>query len=282
MKFVVSDLHGNLNVYNSIIKYLDNLSDFNNNVYLYINGDLIDKGDGSAKMLIDVKNRINYGGKFKIEYLAGNHELMMYKALSNLKDKILPTGGNWLGYNGGNVTLNGLTSLVDFNELEEIVHFISNLNIYHKFRETYDNKNIVLVHAKCPDKILFDCHLKLKDNYAISEYLWAREDDYELFRKNLGNKEYFTIIGHTPVDEKMGCIYDRRMNCLNIDGGSARFVCGLTEYDHVPLIEVDNDNLTILTFNSKDEIISGHHFINYKFVPMYEDELNFKRYLLKK
>ena len=56
-KFIVSDLHGNGNMYNSIIKYLENVNK-DDEIMLYINGDLIDRGLDSADMLLDVRKRI--------------------------------------------------------------------------------------------------------------------------------------------------------------------------------------------------------------------------------
>ncbi len=79
-KFIVSDLHGNGEVYNSIIGYLENIS-LCEEVELYINGDLIDRGIDSFTMLMDVYKRINGNGNIKINYLGGNHELMMWQAL---------------------------------------------------------------------------------------------------------------------------------------------------------------------------------------------------------
>ena len=82
--FIVSDLHGSDKIYYSIINYLNNV-DNNDNVSLYINGDLIDRGFGSGEMLLDVYKRITNNIGFKIEYLAGNHELMMYNASKRLE-----------------------------------------------------------------------------------------------------------------------------------------------------------------------------------------------------
>ena len=79
-KFIVSDLHGNGDVYDSIMSYLENLDE---EIELYINGDLIDRGLDSYRMLLDVKERIENPSKIKIKYLGGNHELMMFSALSH-------------------------------------------------------------------------------------------------------------------------------------------------------------------------------------------------------
>ena len=63
-KFIVSDIHGNGNVYYSIMGYLDNISK-EEEIELYINGDLIDRGDYSSEILLDVMKRIKEN-KFKI------------------------------------------------------------------------------------------------------------------------------------------------------------------------------------------------------------------------
>ncbi|MBR3049593.1 MAG: metallophosphoesterase, partial [Bacilli bacterium] len=114
--FIVSDLHGNGNIYYSIINYLENLnSEIDEDITLYINGDLIDRGDYSAEMLIDVINRIN-NNSFNIEYLGGNHELMMYQASLRMKDRKWPRLNDWMLYNGGKVTKNRLEELVSLEE----------------------------------------------------------------------------------------------------------------------------------------------------------------------
>lgn len=272
-KFIVSDLHGNINIYNSIMNFLGNLNDLEE-VELYINGDLIDRGKYSIYMLKDIKNRIENNIGFKIHYLAGNHELMMYQAFLKKWSKFC----RWF-YNGGKNTLNEFNKLSN-NEKESIIKFISNLKIFHKFEETMNNKPIVLVHAKCPKNLNLD--LRLKDNnLIISRLLWTRRDD-SVFLKNIGNKSYFTIIGHTPVLEKCGYEYYKRDNALNIDGGCSAYVCGSKNYNHVPLVEINNEKLTIFTFNNSNSITMGSYFENGESVKMSSKTLDeYKKYLKK-
>ena len=83
--FIVSDLHGNGYVYDSIINFLENERQYGcDDITLYFNGDLIDRGINSGSMLVDVFKRINDKELFNIEYLAGNHEAMMYKTYLNI------------------------------------------------------------------------------------------------------------------------------------------------------------------------------------------------------
>ena len=43
-KFIVSDLHGDGAIYDSVINYLENLHNEGEDITLYINGDLVDRG----------------------------------------------------------------------------------------------------------------------------------------------------------------------------------------------------------------------------------------------
>lgn len=280
-KYIVSDLHGNGNIYRSIMKYLENVNK-NNELILYINGDLIDRGNDSADMLLDVIKKIKNKEGFEIKYLGGNHELMMYRALKESM-RIMELS-IWFS-NGGGITNDALINLVSKKEKEEIINFISELDIYYKFKEKLDNKQIVLVHAKCPEEIKDVCDLKIKDNDKISDYVWKREDDLSvILNENLGNKDYFTIIGHTPVMNKKGYYYEKDYDCLNIDGGCGSYAYGFKNYDHTPLVEIDEENnrLIILTFNNNNEIIYGNYFQNKKSIPMTEDELQmYKKYIDK-
>ena len=247
-KFIISDIHGDGNVYNSVMGYLDNISK-NEEVTLYINGDLIDRGGDSAFMLLDVINRIREN-RFKIIYLGGNHELMMYQYFSNRREYFR------LWYrNGGRVTEDGLYNLLDSDEkLMDVVHFISNLKIYQKFGEKINGKNIVLVHAACPEKVKDECDLTIKDdNSLVSTCVWNRD-------MALNNNSYFSIIGHSPNNNVFGYCYDKKSNTFNIDGGCSRYVNGLIGWDHVPLVEVFDKSLKILTFNNNNEIIYGNYF----------------------
>ena len=130
-KFIISDLHGNGNVYHAIMSYLDNISK-EEEITLYINGDLIDRGVDSAAMLLDIKKRIE-DNKYPIIYLAGNHELMMYELFEQRKKGLyVPPYNQWYR-NGGWRTDNGLGDILnDKDKILEVVDFIANLKIYQK------------------------------------------------------------------------------------------------------------------------------------------------------
>ena len=52
-KYIISDIHGNGNLYYSVMSYIENISKIDD-VVLYINGDLIDRGPNSSEILLDL------------------------------------------------------------------------------------------------------------------------------------------------------------------------------------------------------------------------------------
>lgn len=282
-KYIVSDLHGDGNVYNSIMAFLENKS-LEEDVTLYINGDLIDRGIDSASMLLDVIKRTK-NNPFKIVYLGGNHELMMIETFRRRVKGLYTDKDDWF-FNGGHVTDDELSKLLNYdkNKILEVVDYLCNLKLYQKFEEKQKNKPIVLVHAMCPLKVKDECDIKLGDNNPnIDSIVWTREHDiYIPFRCRVGDEKYFTVIGHTAVKNSCGFEYFNSQNYLDIDGGCGRYMSGQTEYDHSPLVEINDGYLKILTFNNSNEIVCGNYFENNHCIPMTIDELNQERCYLDK
>jgi len=280
-KFIISDIHGFGNVYYAMMKYLDNISK-EEEIELYINGDLIDRGLESSDVLLDVKKRIE-DNKFKIVYLGGNHELMMYDIFEKRKNNIrVPFFNDWYE-NGGYVTDDSLAEKLNQDKLNEVVNFISNLKIYHVFKEKIINKPIILVHAAVPMEAINNKDMRIKDNDSETFYaVWTREHEVinilgfeyvNQYENRVGYDKYFTIVGHTPTNNKYGFEYHQKQNYLNIDGGCGAYVQGYFNYDHFPLVEVCEGYLKILTFNSNNEIIYGNYFNGKKVFPYKKREL---------
>lgn len=285
-KFIVSDLHGNGEVYDSIMGYLENIA-LIDDVELYINGDLIDRGLDSFRMLEDVIGRINGDGNIKIHYLGGNHELMMYQALIERKPgKAFDYWSDWM-CNGGWIIEGELDFREDGEEkCTEFKEFLGGLNIYHKFDEIIDGNRLLLVHAQAPKEVLNICNMKIADNNKrVSDAVWTREeirDNFLFFATDvlgynvIGKEGYLTIIGHTPIKNAIGFKYNKKNNYLNIDGGCASYALGHFEYDHVPLVEVLDNKLALIIFNHSNEIIDGYYFDG-NIIKMARDELDIKR-----
>lgn len=281
-KYIISDLHGNGEVYDSIMGYLDNVS-LVEDIELYINGDLIDRGLDGFRMLNDVIDRINNKDSFKIHYLGGNHELMMYQALKKRK----PGGSinhfcDWMN-NGGWIIEGELDALEDESMIDNYKDFLGELELYKKFDEKINDNNILLVHASAPYEVHDNCHLKIKDdNDEVEDVVWKREWEYggfffpePLYKNNLKKDGYFIIKGHTPLKELQGFVYDAEQNFMNIDGGCAYYATGNFDVDHIPLVEVKDNKLEILIFNHNNEIIDGYYFDG-EITTMSEEDLSKK------
>ena len=280
-KFIISDLHGNGEVYDSIMAYLDNLSN-EEEIELYINGDLIDDGFDAYRMILDVKERIEGKGSVKIHFLGGNHEWMMYQALKDRKPgKIIDQNSDWM-HCGGWTVEGELDQLENYDEMcDALRDFTGSLNIVHVFDEKILNKPILLVHGQAPKDVSLVQPLRIKDDTPqVFDAVWKREYEYGIFgisiigTNRIGNDQYFTIVGNTPIDDPKG--FDYRVkeddSYFNIDGGCHAYAKGYFDYDHVPLVEVKDNELSILVFNHNNEIISGYTFDGTT-VPMSEEEL---------
>ena len=285
-RFIVSDLHGNGEVYDSIIAYLENIS-LTDEVELYINGDLIDRGLDSFRMFQDVIERVNGKGPIKIHYLGGNHELMMFQALSNRKpNKTISHFSDWM-LNGGEYIEGELDSLENYEEkCEEFKTFAGSLKIYKRFDDYIAGNRLLLVHAQAPDDIKDDCDMKISDNnFSVFRAVWTRKENNDILlslfdriirMKRVGKEGYLTIIGHTPVNNSKGFYYDKKENFINIDGGCSGYAIGEFNYDHVPLVEIEDNKLSFLIFNHNNQIINGYYFDG-NVVKMDQDDLDKRR-----
>lgn len=279
-KFIVSDLHGNGEVYDSIMAYLENIS-LTEDVELYINGDLIDRGLDSFRMLTDTINRIAGKKNIKINYLAGNHELMMYEALQMGYDSYWSHKNlSWyLRQNGGGITAEAYGKLDQF-EKRKIVSFLDNLEIQKSYqKEMLDTKGVIVAHARASGMMKFlsdQFHMKTKlgdikddilsyyrsyggmsNKYCeIIHTVWDREN----FGNNMGMNNYTTIIGHTQVLTSLGYEYNKYHKVLNIDGGCADLAVDYVNDITVPLVELDFDNkeLIINRFDAEGKQLPTH------------------------
>ena len=269
-KFVVSDLHGCSDIYVSLISYLDNLSIVEKeDVHLYINGDLIDRGPGSFKMLLDVIEGCSYSDNVTVHYIAGNHEQLMFNSCLNRIQNGSFGFDSW-DLNGSLTTKNGLSEMSKKDFLN-LVRYISNLPVYEKFPEKVGRSNILLAHAAAPKVVEDKCHLKLKsDSESIDSALWARIGHHGC--RKLGKPGYFTIVGHTPNCTKHGFSFDPVDKVLNIDGGCGKYANGAFEYDKVPVVEINDGYVKVLVFNHDNKIVEGYNIRN-SVKPISEKEL---------
>ena len=134
MIYVVSDIHGHLDKFKALLDMIN----FNDDDFMYILGDVLDRGNDPIGLLRFIMDRSN------MELLMGNHENDAYIILSMLMmeidsedtvDKVLTDDfyenyNNWININGGNVTLRQFEALSDRFIQNDIVDYLSDLRLY--------------------------------------------------------------------------------------------------------------------------------------------------------
>lgn len=207
MIYVLSDIHGNTERYNSIMKQI-NLQESDT---LYVLGDVIDRYPDGIKILREIMKKDN------IKMLLGNHEYMMLEALvnNNADDPMTQFAKEdaidlWYR-NGGRITHNYLKHIRK-DVRAEIFKYLKdlplNIEIYVK------NIKYLLVHG-APEANFekFKSRFDFKKEYAVWKR-WQPTDDIP--------EGYTLIFGHTPTihfqDNDPLEIWQRE-NAIGIDCG---------------------------------------------------------------
>lgn len=210
--YVMSDIHGNYKKYIQAINTL-NLQDSDT---LYVLGDVVDRGNGSCKILLDMMCRYN------VVPLIGNHEFMALSCLSKLVEEItdyslkgfnqefLAGLSNWL-YNGGESTFQEFKQL-SLEDRQAVIEYLSEFQLYAEI--IVNSQQYILVHAGLDN---FKRRKKLSD-YSVDEMIWA-ETDYD--------KIYFPdkilVTGHTPVS---AILFDSKADSIYIKNNHIAIDCG--------------------------------------------------------
>ena len=190
--YVTSDLHGL--PLKDLKKLLDSVN-FNDNDWLYILGDVIDRqNDGGVEILKWLLNQPN------VQLILGNHEAMLLSC-DFVFNEI--TEENILGFtpdkmellmnytqNGGDVTLKSLRELMkdDPEMVTDILEYLREAPLYETVSAA--SNDFLLVHSGLDN---FDKNKKIAD-YTADEFIWAWPDlDDEYF------DDIITVFGHTPT-----------------------------------------------------------------------------------
>ena len=188
MVYVTSDIHGY-----PLDKFKDFLEKvgFSRDDFMYILGDVIDRGPDGVKLLKWLMLQPN------VELLLGNHEAMMLAcdflfdeitedSISDLTGRKLNTYRTWES-NGGYTTINALSSILD-KEIQYILEYLREAPLYETV--TVNGRDFVLVHSGLGG---FRKDKRLSE-YTPSELLWSRPDL---------NTRYYddvtVVFGHTPA-----------------------------------------------------------------------------------
>lgn len=162
--YAISDLHGSIEIFNKIKKYI------NHDDVVFVLGDVVDRGYGSLEILDYIMRNEN-----QFRMIKGNHEQMMAEAIEN-NDLYL-----WL-MNGGRETYESYMEL-SIQTQGKILYYINRLpNILYY-------KNYILSHAG------FD--FRIKEDINEENLLWDRSHIDAV--DELYSDGYIQVFGHTAV-----------------------------------------------------------------------------------
>lgn len=216
MIYVTSDLHG---CDPEIFQKLLMSADFGEDDFLFVLGDVIDRGKYGAELLLWLTQQPN------VQMILGNHEAMMLscdflfeevteESLERLQVEQMMILENWKE-NGAVPTIAGLRRL--FRRDPELVlgifDYLRDAPLYEQV--TVGRKRYILVHGGLGG---FDSGKKL-DDYTPGELLWERPEPEDRYFEDVT-----VILGHTPT-EYYGTSHQGKMlrtdTWLNIDTGAA-------------------------------------------------------------
>ena len=211
MTYCISDIHGCYDEFTALLEKIN----FTSTDTLYVLGDVIDRGKESIKCLRYIMGAPN------VHLLMGNHEQMMFDALTNDYEKDDSLMVNWLA-NGGTETLPEFCKLSE-DEKIAIMDYIGNLPYLAEVK--IGEQNYVLVHAG-----LNVVDIAIKGEISTAQVLpqqyhndlvWIREKFF--CKKALPSS--ITVFGHTPIpiiEKQNGAKVwrDKRFkDKIGIDGG---------------------------------------------------------------
>lgn len=188
MHYCISDVHGNFEKFCEMLELID----FKENDTLFVLGDVIDRHEGSIKMLEYMMEHPN------IVPLLGNHEYMGVQCMKWLSQEITEETleamdcekiiaiSNWFS-EGGDITIQEFAKLGN-DRRKEIIEYILDFEIFREVEVA--GNSFVLVHAGLSN---FSLDRDLED-YDISEMIFERLDYKKIYFPNK-----YLVTGHTPT-----------------------------------------------------------------------------------
>ncbi len=186
--YVISDLHGNYEGYRKILKKIN----FQAKDVLYVNGDVVDRGNGSIKILEHMMMQSN------IYPILGNHEYIACQCLEFLMQEINQDtiaqldGGKLEGFLqwqkiGGDQTIKEFQTK-DRDQQEAIIDYLKEFSYYEEVM--VGDASYVIVHAGLDH---FTCDRPLSD-YQLHELIFHSPDYQQVYFP-----DRYLITGHLPT-----------------------------------------------------------------------------------
>lgn len=247
--FVIGDIHGFIKPFKTLLEHFTP----ENNEILILNGDLIDKGLHSLKVLNTVY-KLKQKYPTQVYLLLGNHENLFIKFLKD------PIGIAPVYFNaGGSETLKSFGYDTKKQSPKAIVkdfkkaypHFIDMLmdaSIY--FEDVYDTGVNIIVHAGVNLKQLNENRITVRDHAAHTtplEYLTIRDDFHEHPVKQ-ANIRFF--VGHTPTRFLHA---NKRSDALFIDDQNQKVAMdgGVHKDGQLNAVKITKDTYTVYASSAK-------------------------------
>lgn len=201
MIYVLSDIHGDMDAFDSILSQIQ----LGEDDHLYIIGDVVDRGPHSIELIQRIREMRN------TTMMLGNHEYMMLGWLRHPKDWELKR--LWY-HNGGSETEAAFEKLTK-DEQEDMLQYLEGLPL--QVEVTVNGELYLLVHAR-PKEHYKELHDWYKNEVEMA--VWSRIEPWTELPE-----EKTIVFGHTPtirfqpVKGKMRIYHgDRR---IGIDCGCA-------------------------------------------------------------
>ena len=211
MIYVMSDIHGNMRRFRSVMEQIDLQPEDT----LYVLGDVIDRYPFGIDILEEIMAAPN------IKMLLGNHEYMMLNSLYPLKDGLpwyrvqnWSTLTQWY-HNAGEITEDALAERSKERRME-IFDYLKALPL--NIDVEVNGNTYKLVHAAPVEFFTSDETWYYDDETAYA--VWKRDFDFSLL-----SGDYVMVFGHTPTlmfqDNKILSIWTSEDgNAIGIDCGS--------------------------------------------------------------
>lgn len=237
MIYVMSDIHGNLRRFKSIMSKIDLQPDDT----LYVLGDVVDRHPHGIEILQNIMAHPN------IEMLLGNHEHMMLNAMVPQDQKLPWKRDSFLSElklwyrNHGKVTEDQLKQL-PLEERQRIFDYLISLPLNRDIE--VNGKNYKLVHGS-PVEFYREDRWGYRDRTQFA--VWERIEDYTVIPD-----EYTLVFGHTPTlyyaaEDRLRIWHEK--NKIGIDCGSGLEDVALTTFPH-------QGNLACLCLDNMEEYYS--------------------------
>lgn len=202
MHYVLSDIHGNRDAFDTVLSLIGLMS----SDHLFILGDVIDRGQYGIELLQRIQAIEN------CTLLLGNHELMMINALRH--PEVIRFMRIWQN-NDCDYTYQGFQKL-SAGDQEDLLQYLEALPV--QVEVAVDGKHFVFVHAASME--LYD-RLNWKYDDPTEFAVWHRLR----FEKNLLEGKT-VIFGHTPTKNVMAQVWPtmrifHNNDAVNIDCGCA-------------------------------------------------------------